>query len=270
MIKNLRLLVCILCSALLFSNCSSSPFKTLKVGVTPGLYSDLLRFAASQALQNSNLKINILVKPATEINALTVEGKLDANFFQTAAALATYNRINPQDSLQSYGTTYIAPMSLYSANRSDIYKIKNNDLIYIPNNRTRQALALQVLQHLGLITLTKVPAHQVYSLDDVTDGGAVPVRLRTIDIAALDSTTAHQANGIILYPDQSLILNFTHKQILYEDDRNFTHALVLAAKPYASGSPQAAMLHTLLVSLQSTSVQQISESLLGYQLNKAF
>lgn len=78
---------------------------------------------------------------------------LDLNAFQHIAFLAQYANESGED-LIPIGSTYLAPMGIYSEKIKDVAEIKEGDKIAIPDDPSNQARALLLLESAGLIKLS--------------------------------------------------------------------------------------------------------------------
>lgn len=249
------------------NSCRQQSSHSLRVGTTPGLYADLMRFAVNKALRSNNLAIKLSIQPAASLNPAVSKQRLDANIFQTVTALKLYNRVHPQQPLYNYGRTYITPMAMYSFNRNSISQIQAHDRVLIPENPITQAIALQLLQKAGVIKLKPHP-HQLYSLNDVSMLPSLPIQVQAAHISHLSSTDTHATNVILLYPNQALALGYTNHNMLFSDEQSLNQALIVAG-PQPSSQQHNILL--LLQAIRSQELQQMIPTLMhGATFSKGF
>jgi len=151
--------------------------EVIVVGATPVPHAQILEFVKPLvAKAGYELKIqefNDYVIP----NLATQEGELDANFFQHTPYLEEFNK-NRRTTLVKTVSVHLEPMGVYSKSLKSLDALKDGSKVSIPNDPTNESRALEVLAHLGLITLNDAP------LKTPIDITANPKKLRFVEIEA--------------------------------------------------------------------------------------
>jgi len=138
---------------------------TIKVGALQTPAGDILTWVKDNLAADAGLNIEFV--PFTDYNTpnLSVsDGSTDANLFQNANFLATYNKAS-NDSLVSVGDVYLPSAAFYSDKIDDLDDLKKGAKIAIPNDPTNEGRALKILAAEGLIETTDEPT----TLGDITE-----------------------------------------------------------------------------------------------------
>jgi D-methionine transport system substrate-binding protein len=138
---------------------------TIKVGALQTPAGDILDWVQENLAADAGLTIEFV--PFTDYNTpnLSVsDGSTDANLFQNANFLATYNEAS-DDSLVSVGDVYLPSAAFYSDKIDSLDDLKKGSKIAIPNDPTNEGRALKILAAEGLIETTDEPT----TLADITD-----------------------------------------------------------------------------------------------------
>ncbi len=85
-------------------------------------------------------------------NALLLEGRAEANFFQHSAYLQRYNQ-NKDTNLTSLGAVHYEPMAIYPGTCKTLEDLEKGATIGVPKGPTGYAQALLLLQQEGLLKL---------------------------------------------------------------------------------------------------------------------
>ena len=85
-------------------------------------------------------------------NKALADGDVDLNSFQHIAFLSQFEQEH-KTNLTPIGSTFIAPLGIYSTKITDISEIKDGDKIAIPDDPSNQGRALRLLEAAGLLTL---------------------------------------------------------------------------------------------------------------------
>ncbi|MDR2460868.1 MAG: MetQ/NlpA family ABC transporter substrate-binding protein [Deltaproteobacteria bacterium] len=120
-----------------------------------------------------------------QLNPALVSGDIDLNSFQHIPYLDSFLRDNPSD-LVSIGTTYIAPMGIYSKRIKSLEELKEGDIVAIPNDPSNGGRALLLLEKAGKITL-RPDAGITATPFDVEEN---PLKLKIIAVDAAQAPTA--------------------------------------------------------------------------------
>jgi D-methionine transport system substrate-binding protein len=183
----------------------------LRVGSTPGLFGDIMNFAAEYARQQG-LDVRV-VEFADWImpNEALATGDIDINLFQhvpflNAAIKARGYKFTP------LGPTTVMPVGLFSKKIARFDQVPDGAIVAIANDPVNGARGLQLLQKAGLITL-KDGVGDGATVLDVTDNPK-HLRFRELEAAqlprALDDATLAQVSLSYLMiaggdPDTALI-----------------------------------------------------------------
>lgn len=88
-----------------------------------------------------------------QLNKDLVEGKLDANFFQTREYLENFN-LNSDKKIVELAYVHVEPLIVYSSKYKDINKVEEGSVVYIPNDEVNRNRALELLQKANLIKIS--------------------------------------------------------------------------------------------------------------------
>jgi len=138
---------------------------TLKVGALQTPAGDILTWVQENLAADAGLTIEFV--PFTDYNTpnLSVsDGSTDANLFQNANFLKTYND-STDDSLVSVGDVYLPSAAFYSDKVDSLDDLDDGAKIAIPNDPTNEGRALKILAAEGLIETTDEPT----KLGDITE-----------------------------------------------------------------------------------------------------
>lgn len=146
----------------------------ITVGATTAPHAEILEEAKDLMAEKG---ITLEIKEFSDypnINPATSEGSLDANYFQHAPYLESYNADNNYTSgsdgyLVSIGAIHYEPLGLYSDKYTSVDEVAEGMTIAIPNDATNEARALLLLQDLGLITLSEDATLSTATVADITD-----------------------------------------------------------------------------------------------------
>jgi D-methionine transport system substrate-binding protein len=138
---------------------------TLKVGALQTPAGDILTWVQENLAADAGLTIEFV--PFTDYNTpnLSVsDGSTDANLFQNANFLKTYND-SSDDSLVSVGDVYLPSAAFYSDKVDSLDDLEDGAKIAVPNDPTNEGRALKILAAEGLIETTDEPT----TLGDITE-----------------------------------------------------------------------------------------------------
>ncbi|MBF4574362.1 MetQ/NlpA family ABC transporter substrate-binding protein [Herbiconiux sp. VKM Ac-1786] len=213
---------------------------TVKVGALAVPAGDILNWVQDNLAEEAGLDIEFV--EFTDYNtpnpALT-DGSTDANLFQNATFLDTYNTQSGGD-LVSAGQVYLPAAGFYSDKISSVEQLPQGAKIAIPNDPTNEGRALKLLAAQGLIEV----ADGVTNLDGVTSNPSdfefTEIENASLALAVPDSdaafVTASFALPAGLTSDQAIILETT--------DSDYYN--ILATSPDLKDDPRIAKLYELL------------------------
>ena len=184
-----KALALILCSVLLVTGllaASASAFADdkpvkLVVGASSTPHGELLEIVKPVLKEKGiDLEIKIFddyVLPNTSLQ----EGNLDANYFQHAPYMNSFNESNGTD-LVSAGLVHYEPMGIYSTTLDDLKDIKDGATILVPDDVSNQTRALLLLQQEGLIVLPEdASVETAPSVLDIVDNKGYNVQAAQAD-----------------------------------------------------------------------------------------
>jgi D-methionine transport system substrate-binding protein len=157
--------------ALGLAACTSAPAETadglgtVTVGALATPAGDILRFVADNLAEDAGLTIEFV--EFTDFNTPNIalsDGSIDANLFQNAGFLDTYNT-QAGGTLVNLGEVYLPSAAFYSFSVEEFHDLEDGARVAIPNDPTNEGRALRILAEEGLIETTENPT----TLADITD-----------------------------------------------------------------------------------------------------
>lgn len=171
--------------------------KEITVGVTPGASEQIMEIVKQEAAKDGlTVHVKTFSDYVTPDQALA-SGDIDLNSFQHKPFLDAFNEKNGTN-LVSIGTTYLAPLGLYSHKYKAVADIPDGATIAIPNDPSNGGRALLLLQKQGLLSLNDSKEATKMTVQDIT---ANPKNLKIIELEAaqlprsLDDTAASIINA---------------------------------------------------------------------------
>lgn len=156
------------------------------VGTVSGSDVDYLQKAAEVAKKTYNLEVTIKeFSDYAQLNPALAAGDIDLNSFQHVYYLSAYLKDNPSD-LVSIGSTYVAPMGIYSKKIKSLDELKEGDTIAIQNDPSNGERALLLLQSAGKIKL-KSDTGTTLSPYDIVEN---PLNLKIVEVDAAQTPTS--------------------------------------------------------------------------------
>ncbi len=212
--KNLALILVIVLVALCLSACGAStpaatpapteapaateapaePIK-LKVGASSTPHAELLEIVkpvlAAQGIELEIVIYDDYVLPNTALQ----DGTLDANYFQHAPYMNSFNAANGTD-LVSAGLIHYEPMGIYSTSLTALSDLPAGATILVPDDVSNQTRALLLLQQEGLIVLPEgASVESAPSVLDIVDAKGYTVQAAQAD--TVPSLLKNSAEGTI-------------------------------------------------------------------------
>ena len=232
---------------------------TLKVGATPTPHAEILEVAkpilAEQGIELEIVEYTDYVQP----NEAVESGDLDANYFQHAPYMNTFNEENGTH-LVSVGLVHYEPFGIYPGATASLEELEDGAVIAIPNDGSNETRALLLLQQEGLITLEEgIDASSNATVYDIAENpheyefqemeaAQLTNVLDDVDLAVINGNYALQAG-----------LNAGADALAVEDasgDGAVTYANILCVK---EGNEDNEAVQALLAVLQSEEVAQYIE-----------
>ena len=197
----------LLTSILSLTSCSRNTIddKTIVVGASTTPHAKILKeaqpYIESQGYELVIKEYSDYVLPNISLN----DGELDANYFQHAPYLETFNKEKGTD-LVSVMKVHYEPLSIYKG-KSQTLENPNNTTVGIDNDSTNCARSLYLLEDLGLLknldhskgfTLTETDVtkeQNPYNLKLIAfEAPSLPSRLSELDFAIINGNYAHSHN----------------------------------------------------------------------------
>ena len=190
----------ILCAVLLVSVLSASVFAAdksvkLKIGASSTPHAELLEIV-KPALLEKGIELDVVIYDDYVLpNTALQDGTLDANYFQHAPYMNSFNEANGTD-LVSAGLIHYEPFGIYSTTIKDPKDLAKGATILVPDDVSNQARALLLLQQEGLIELPKdASVETAPSVLDIVDLKGYNVQAAQAD--AIPSLLKNSADGTI-------------------------------------------------------------------------
>ncbi|MFT8322750.1 MAG: MetQ/NlpA family ABC transporter substrate-binding protein [Bacillus sp. (in: firmicutes)] len=132
---------------------SSGEKTTIKVGTSPGPYSELFLKAVKPILEDKGYKIeNVEFSDLLQADIALSEGSVDLNVDQHTAYMNNFND-NKKASLTSLTPIPTVPAGIFPGKKTSLDDIAKGDSIGIPNDASNAARAYGLLQKANLIKL---------------------------------------------------------------------------------------------------------------------
>lgn len=231
---------------------------TLKVAASPTPHAEILAqvvdVLAEQGIELVVTEYGDYVVPNTAVE----EGAEDANFFQHAPYLESFNAENGTH-LVSVAPIHYEPMGIYPGMTASLEELPDGATIAVPNDVTNEARALQLLAAQGLIEID--PAAGLNATpNDITsnpknlqfkemEAAMLPQIVGEVDLAIINSNFALQGG-----------LNPAEDSLASEDaasEAAQTFANIIVVK---EGNEENAAVLALIEALQSDAVREFIET----------
>ncbi|MBQ9853124.1 MAG: MetQ/NlpA family ABC transporter substrate-binding protein [Ruminiclostridium sp.] len=231
---------------------------TLKVAASPTPHAEILAqvvdVLAEQGIELVVTEYGDYVVPNTAVE----EGAEDANFFQHAPYLESFNEENGTH-LVSVAPIHYEPMGIYPGMTATLEELPDGATIAVPNDVTNEARALQLLAAQGLIEID--PAAGLNATpNDITsnpknlqfkemEAAMLPQIVGEVDLAIINSNFALQGG-----------LNPAEDSLASEDaasEAAQTFANIIVVK---EGNEENAAVLALIEALQSDAVREFIET----------
>ncbi|MBB3211868.1 D-methionine transport system substrate-binding protein [Herbaspirillum sp. Sphag1AN] len=218
---------------------SASCFATdapLRVGASPGPYSDFLQEAAKIAnAQGFPVKVIEFTEP-TQINEATQAGDIDVNNFQHIPYMDKQNASRGYK-IVSIKPSFVAPAGIYSAKYKAISGLPQGAKIAIPNDPANEARALFLLQKAGLIKL-KSGANTNAGLNDIIDNP------KKLNIVLLDEVQVPRVlvdiDAGVVTLNKGVLAGLNPKDALLLEDKSSQWAIIWASRADHKDDPRIA------------------------------
>lgn len=188
---------------------AGSDSKQIKIGATPGPYSDMVKKAIQPGLEELGYEVEVeefsdYIQPNKALNS----DDIDANLFQHTIYLENFEKENNMD-LTALITVPTAPMGIYSNVFKSLDEVKDGASITIPNDPVNAARAFTTLQDEGLIVIDDSADPLKVSEKDIIENkknlkfqplesGQLPRSVDSTDLAAVPGNFALAAGMDLL------------------------------------------------------------------------
>lgn len=133
-------------------NPASGSKGTIKVAASETPHSEILAEAKKILAQEGwNLEVTVF-QDFVQPNMVVESGQFDANYFQHAPYLNSFNK-EQSTNLVDAGDIHYEPFGIYPGAKKDLASLTKGDVIAVPNDTTNEARALLLLQDNGIIKL---------------------------------------------------------------------------------------------------------------------
>lgn len=177
---------------------------TLKIGASPTPHAEILE-AAKEELAEKGINLEIVeFTDYVQPNLALDTGDLDANYFQHAPYLDSFNEEHGTK-LVSLGAVHYEPMGIYSKSIKDLAELPDGAKVGIPADGTNGGRALLLLEANGLIKLDPNAGTSATKLDikenpkniEIVEMEAaqLPLSIGDLSIAVINGNYAMQ-NGL--------------------------------------------------------------------------
>ena len=238
-------------------NAASGDDKTITVGASATPHAEILeQVKDTLAAQGYTLKI-VTYDDYVLPNKALADGELDANYFQHAPYLESYNKSNGT-SLASAGAIHYEPFGIYGNGITDLKDLKAGATIIIPADDSNETRALFLLQQEGLIKLADDadPAAGVTTLD-VKDDGGYKIQAVQADTVAAQLKNSDEGTIAVINGNYAIDAGLKIADALASEDASGdaaqTYANIIAVR---SGDESSAKIQALLTALKTDAVKQ--------------
>ncbi|SMH49634.1 D-methionine transport system substrate-binding protein [Rathayibacter oskolensis] len=218
----------------------SGDLGTIKVGALATPAGDLLTWVDENLAAEKGLDIEFVeFSDYNTPNPALSDGSTDANLFQNATFLETYNSQAGGD-LVSAGEVYLPAAAFYSESLTSLDDLEDGATVAIPNDPTNEGRALKLLASEGIIEVA----------DDVTNLQGITSNPRDLEFTEIEN-----ASLALALPDQDVVFvtatfalpaGLTEDQAILIEGTDSTYYNVLATTPDLADDPRIEALYELL------------------------
>lgn len=208
----------------------------LRVGASPGPYSDFLQEAAKIAnAQGFPVKVIEFTEP-TQINEATQAGDIDLNNFQHVPYMLRQNEARGYK-IAAIKPSYVAPAGIYSAKVKSLDALPKGATIAITNDPSNEARALFLLQKAGLIKLRSSSGIDV-GVADISENP------KNFKIVLLDEIQVPRVlpdvDAGVVNLNKGVLAGLNPKDALLLEDKGSQWAIIWAARADHKDDPRIA------------------------------
>ncbi|RWR21202.1 MetQ/NlpA family ABC transporter substrate-binding protein [Agrococcus lahaulensis] len=215
---------------------------TIRVGALPVPAGDMLTWVDENLAAEAGLDIEwVEFTDYNTPNPALTDGSTEANLFQNATFMETYNS-QAGGSLVSVGEVYLPAAAFYSESLTSIDELGEGATIAIPNDPTNEARALEILAAEGLIEI----ADDATNLDGITENPSnfqfTEVENATLPLALPDN------DAVFVTASFALPAGLTQEQAILTEGDDSEYFNILATTPELEDDPRVEALYELLTS----------------------
>ncbi len=199
--------------------------------------------ACADALDEMGYKLEVVVfDDSIMVNTALMEGSIDANMYQHAPYMETFNKTKGGKLVMMQPVLYYTTIGLYSEKYNSIETLPEKASIVVGNDASNIDRALHMLDSQGLITLTDVKK-DLYSINDVVSnpkkfelkevaGRQIVNNMQDVDAAVIYGTTVLKAgkdpSKALCFDDKTRDKTYAIGVVVHEDnkDKKWAHDLV--------------------------------------------
>lgn len=203
MTKKIKAIIIFIIGAVILTGCAGQKqnTKTIKIGVVGTVEEKVWKYVKDEVAK-SGIELEVVV--ASDYNTLNESlnnGDIQLNAFQHTAFLKQSIQKNNYQ-ITPIGTTFIAPLAIYSNKIKSISDIKEGGTVTLPNDPTNQGRALYLLKAAGVIDLKA--GIDFPTPEDITtnnknlvfkplDAATIPPTLQDVEVAVINNGIAVDA-----------------------------------------------------------------------------
>ena len=215
---------------------------TIRVGALPVPAGDMLTWVDENLAAEAGLDIEwVEFTDYNTPNPALTDGSTEANLFQNATFMETYNS-QAGGSLVSVGEVYLPAAAFYSESLTSLDELGEGATIAIPNDPTNEARALEILAAEGLIEI----ADDATNLEGITENPSnfqfTEVENATLPLALPDN------DAVFVTASFALPAGLTQEQAILTEGDDSEYFNILATTPELEDDPRVEALYELLTS----------------------
>lgn len=223
------------------------PAVTIRIGASSVPHSVILEYIRDDLAQQGVLLDIVEFADFIMVNPALHDGQIDANYFQHMPFLENW-MADSGNTLTPVVYVHIEPMSIYSAQLTDLSQVPEGGSVAIPNDAVNGGRALSVLQSAGFLTLpdgigirgtiTDIVENPLNLTFMELEAPIVPVALGEVDIAVINTNFALEVG---LNP---------MRDALFMEDHDSPFANLLVTRPENANDEAIQILAAALVTEQ--------------------
>ena len=178
--------------------------KQIRVGTSPGPYSELFKKGVAPVLEKEGYKLTYTSFSDLQTADIALnEGSVDLNVDQHSAYIDACNK-NKGGDLVGITPIPTVPAGLYSQTHKSLKDVKNGELVAISQDASNLSRGLRLLEKIGWITLKKDADPATATVNDIAsnpknldikpmDSGTIPRSLQDLDYAVIPGSVSYSS-----------------------------------------------------------------------------